>query len=184
MTIVQRIRVPAGMAFALTFLFFSHPRQDLFLAGLGLALAGLGVRFWAAGHIEKGRQLAAGGPYQRTRNPLYLGSFLIGLGFTLAAAQAWLAALFVLLFLALYIPVMRREEKELEQSFGPEYDSYRQRVPLFLPRLSVGNPTGKSSQEPLTCNFQWRLFILNREYNAVMGFVVIALVLWAKMLWS
>ena len=87
MTIVQRIRVPTGMAFALTFLYFSHPRQDLFLAGLGPALAGLGVRIWAAGHIEKGSQLAASGPYQRTRNPLYFGSFLIGLGFTLASAQ-------------------------------------------------------------------------------------------------
>ena len=184
MTIVQRIRVPAGMAFALTFLYFSHPRQDLFLAGLGPALAGLGVRIWAAGHIEKGSQLATSGPYQRTRNPLYFGSFLIGLGFTLASAQVWLVVFFILLFFALYIPVMRREEKELEHTFGSEYDSYRRQIPLFLPRISVGSPTGASTSAPLPRNFQWRLFILNREYNAVMGFVVIAVVLWAKMSWS
>lgn len=184
MTVVQRIRVPAGMAFALIFLYFSHPRPDLFLAGLAPALAGLGVRIWAAGHIEKGSQLAAGGPYQRTRNPLYLGSFLLGLGFSLASAQVWLVVSFNLLFFALYLPVMRREEKELEQAFGSDYDSYRRQTPLFLPRLSVGNPTEASLSAPLTRNFQWRLFILNREYNAVMGFVTIAVVLWAKMLWS
>ena len=79
---------------------------------------------------------------------------------------------------------MRREEKELEHTFGSEYDSYRRQIPLFLPRLLVGNPTEASLSAPLTRNFQWRLFILNREYNAVMGFVVIAVVLWAKMLWS
>lgn len=180
MTAVQRIRVPAGMIFALVFVYFARPQMELFLAGLGLALAGLGVRVWAAGYIEKGSRLAAGGPYQWTRNPLYLGSFLIGLGFSLAAATPWLMVLFLLLFFALYVPVMRREESELEQAFGPEYESYRQKVPLFLPRLLVHNPTDST---PAGRNFQWRLAILNREYNAVAGFVIIAVVLWAKMSW-
>jgi protein-S-isoprenylcysteine O-methyltransferase Ste14 len=171
------------MAFALVFLIFSRPRMDLFLVGLGLALAGLGIRIWAAGHIEKGSQLAACGPYQWTRNPLYLGSFLIGLGFSLAAAKVWLVVLFLVLFFALYVPVMRREEGELEQTFGSEYKAYRRQVPLFLPRLSVGNPTEDSTLATAARNFQWRLVIINREYNAVVGFVMIALILWAKMLW-
>jgi hypothetical protein len=158
--------------------------MDLFLVGLGVALAGLGIRIWAAGHIEKGSQLAACGPYQRTRNPLYLGSFLIGMGFSLAAAKVWLAGLFLVLFFALYIPVMRREERELEQSFGSEYESYRRQVPFFLPRISVGNPTEDSTWALPTRNFQWRLVILNREYNAAMGLVLIAVVLWGKMLWT
>ena len=183
MTTVQRIRVPAGMAFALVFLYFSEPRMDLFPAGLGLAVLGLGVRIWATGHIEKGSRLAACGPYRWTRNPLYLGSLLIGLGLSLAAAQAWLAVLFLVLFFALYVPVMRQEERELEQAFGSEYESYRRQVPFFLPRLSVGNPTEDSTPAASTRNFRWRLVILNREYNAVVGFVTIAVVLWAKILW-
>ncbi|MCH8820267.1 MAG: isoprenylcysteine carboxylmethyltransferase family protein [Acidobacteria bacterium] len=183
MTAVQRIRVPAGMAFALIFLYFSRPRMDLFLVGLGLALAGLGIRIWAAGHIDKGSRLAACGPYRFTRNPLYLGSFLIGLGFSLAAAKAWLVVLFLILFFALYVPVMRREERELEHSFGSEYESYRRQVPFFLPRFSVGNPTEDSTPETATRNFQWRLAILNREHHAVVGFVMITVVLWGKMLW-
>ena len=183
MTAIQRIRVPAGMAFALIFLYFAHPRMEHFLVGLGLALAGLGVRLWAAGHIEKGSRLAACGPYRWTRNPLYLGSFLMGLGFSLAAAKVWLAVLFLVLFFALYVPVMRREERELEQSFGSDYESYRRQAPFFLPRLPVGNPTENAHPAVNTRNFRWRLVILNREYNAVLGFLVIAVALWAKMLW-
>ncbi len=182
MTTIQRIRVPAGMIFALVFIYSARPQMELFMAGLGLALAGLGVRIWAAGHIEKGSRLAARGPYQFTRNPLYLGSFLIGLGFSLAAATAWLMVLFVLLFFALYVPVMRREESELDHSFGSEYEFYRQKVPLFLPRLPVRHSTD-STPESGDRNFQWRLELLNREHNAVVGFVVIAVVLWAKMSW-
>ena len=170
------------MAFALIFLYFSSPKMDLFLVGLGLALTGLAMRVWASGHIEKGSRLAACGPYRWTRNPLYLGSFLIGLGFSLAAAKVWLAVLFGVLFVALYVPVMRREERELEQSFGSEYESYRRQVPFFLPGLPVGNPPRELPSATATRNFQWRLVILNREYNAVVGFVMIAVVLWAKML--
>ncbi|MEE8348034.1 MAG: isoprenylcysteine carboxylmethyltransferase family protein [Acidobacteriota bacterium] len=183
MTVVQRIRVPSGMAFALIFLYFSRPRMDLFLFGIGLALIGLALRVWAAGHIEKGSRLAACGPYQWTRNPLYLGSLMMGLGFSLASARAGLVLLFLVLFFALYIPVMRREEKELAQSFGSEYDSYRRQVPFFLPRLTVGHSKGKRDPAVRTRNFQWHLVILNREYNAVGGLVAIALVLWAKLLW-
>jgi hypothetical protein len=79
---------------------------------------------------------------------------------------------------------MRREEKELEQSFSSEYESYRRQVPFFLPRISAGNPTEDPNPATATRNFQWRLVIINRESTAVVGFVMIAMVLWGKMLWT
>src|ERR1700733_3935465 len=60
----------------------AQPRNNiLFLLGLFVALAGETIRFWAAGHIRKGRELAQQGPYAMTRNPLYLGSFVMSCGF-------------------------------------------------------------------------------------------------------
>ena len=184
MTSVQRIRVPAGFVFAAIYLYFSQPRIDFLLAGLALATAGLALRLWASGHIEKGARLAARGPYRWTRNPLYFGSFLMGLGFTLAAANVWLLGLFLFLFLLIYIPVMRREEEELGQAFGSPYESYRQRVPMFVPYLKFPAPVEESVSQDGPGNFQWRRVILHREYNTVIGFLIITALVWVKMIWQ
>ncbi len=184
MTSVQRIRVPAGFVFAAIFLYFSQPRIDFLPAGLALAAAGLALRIWASGHIEKGTRLAARGPYRWTRNPLYFGSFLMGLGFTLAAANVWLLGLFLFLFLLIYLPVMRREEEELGQAFGSHYASYRQRVPMFVPYLKSPAPVEESVSQDGPRNFQWRRVILNLEYNTVIGFLLMTALVWVKMIWQ
>lgn len=176
----QRIRVPAGFVFAALFLLLSKPTPALFLVGVALAALGLATRIWAAGHLEKWKRLAIGGPYRLTRNPLYLGSFLMGLGFTLASARVLLVSLFALLFISIYLPVMRREERELNSAYGEEFRTYRRSVPLFFPvpwRWSA--PAARAG----TSNFQWSKVILNREYQAVIGFVVISLLIGLKMLW-
>lgn len=184
MTSIQRIRVPAGFVFAALYLYFSRPQGDFLVGGLTLASAGLAFRIWASGHIEKGKHLAARGPYRWTRNPLYFGSFLIGLGFTLAAANLWLLGLFLFLFLIIYIPVMRREEEELTQTFGAQFETYRQRVPMFVPYPDTSDPLAESVEADGHSNFQWRRVILNREYNTVIGFLIISALVWAKMLWT
>ena len=181
MTPVQRIRVPAGFLFGLLYLYFSSPRPLWFAVGMVFCLLGLALRFWASGYLEKGRRLATRGPYARTRNPLYLGSFLLGLGFTLASSQLWLTALYVFLFAAVYRPVMRREEEELS-SFGPEYRAYREGVPLFFPRARA-YPAAKG-QEQDECNFLARRAILNGEYRTVIGFLIVAALSAMKMLWT
>ena len=95
MTTIQRFRVPVGFAYALVYLYFAAPRPVWFWAGMLLALVGLAIRIWAAGCLRKFEQLTLSGPYLWSRNPLYLGSFLIGLGFTLAGAQLWLLVVFL-----------------------------------------------------------------------------------------
>lgn len=182
-TRIQRMRVPVGFAYALLFLYFSAPRPPLFYPGLIIAASGLAVRFWASGYLNKGRELAMAGPYAWTRNPLYFGSFLMGLGFTIAGSKPWLMALFPLLFFLIYWPVMQREERELTGAFGTSYQTYRSEVGLFLPWRSSGIAATGSSNPTVDGNFQWSKVIFNREYKAVIGFIFIAALIWGKMLW-
>jgi hypothetical protein len=100
-----------------------------------VSLLGLALRAWAAGHIRKNAQLATSGPYAFTRNPLYLGSFLLGLGFTIASGRLLLGVLFAALFLGIYLPVMRVEASHMAELFGSEFETYRRSVPLFFPRI-------------------------------------------------
>jgi protein-S-isoprenylcysteine O-methyltransferase Ste14 len=170
--LLQRLRVPLGFVFGALFLIFAAPSEPRFSVGMAVALGGLLLRVWAAGHLRKHTALAQSGPYRWTRNPLYLGSFFLGLGFSLAAGVWWFMPLFLALFGALYIPVMRREEEELRQAYGGEYLRYMAGVPFFLPRRPrPGGPTCEG--------FAWRRVLLNREYNAVIGYMLLgAYLLW------
>ena len=82
-TPIQRFRVPLGFLFAAIFLIFAKPELLTLFMGGAIAVVGLLVRAWAAGHIRKNQTLAVSGPYAHTRNPLYLGSFILGVGFTI-----------------------------------------------------------------------------------------------------
>src|ERR1051326_3894719 len=121
-TWIQRWRVPLGFVCAAIFLWLAKPTRTALLAGAIVSLLGLLIRAWAAGHIRKNAQLAISGPYAFTRNPLYFGSFLLGLGFTIASGQVVLALLFAALFVGIYLPVMRVEASTLAELFGNDYE--------------------------------------------------------------
>jgi len=178
---LQRVRVPLGFVYAAAFLYWAVPRPRLLLVGVVVAAAGLAVRVWASGYLNKGRVLATEGPYSRTRNPLYFGSFIMGLGFTLSGSNAWLLGAFLVLFFLIYLPVMKREEAELESAFGERFRDYREHVPLFMPAFgNRARPVGLMAKG----NFQWAKVISNREYKAVIGFLLIAALMWGKMIWK
>jgi protein-S-isoprenylcysteine O-methyltransferase Ste14 len=158
---LQRIRVPLGFVFAILFVVFSKPDRTTLIVGGIISLIGLAIRAWASGHIRKASELAVSGPYAYTRNPLYLGSLILGLGFTIAAGVWWLGLLFVLLFLGIYLPVMRVEVEDIRRIFGPEFDEYEREVPLFLPRLT---PWRKNERK-----FDVSLYLRYREYRAAVG---------------
>src|SRR4026208_1360347 len=135
-TWIQRWRVPLGFICGAAFIFFARPTPKMLLIGASGSLLGLAVRPGAAGHIRKNAQLATSGPYAFTRNPLYLGSFLLGLAFTIASGRWWLGLLFAPLFCGLYVPVRRVEASTMAELFGREFETYRQAVPLFFPRIT------------------------------------------------
>ena len=173
---MQRWRVPLGFVCGALFIFFARPTVWTLIIGGAVALPGLALRAWASGHLRKNEALAVTGPYAYTRNPLYLGSFLLGLGFTIAAGQVWLVIIFVVMILGIYLPVMRVESGTLAGLFGKKYQRYAKEVPLFLPRLS---PYSRATAG----KFERSLYLRYREYRAAIGVIVAWAVLAAKMIY-
>ena len=168
-----RWRVPLGFALAIAYVIFSQPTRPLLVAGGGVALLGLIVRGWAAGSLDKNQNLATSGPYRYTRNPLYLGSALTGAGLAIAGGSAMMMLAFTALFLLVYWPVLRREERFLRRKFGATYDGYAASVPLLFPGWRAGPALG--------VRFGWARYRKNREYEAALGFAAALVFLVLKM---
>jgi protein-S-isoprenylcysteine O-methyltransferase Ste14 len=169
----RRIRVPSGFAFAALYLYFAKPSAWALVLGVVLIIPGLIIRALASGHVTKNEQLTTTGPYAHTRNPLYLGSLILALGFALASRSWWIGTAVILLFVAIYLPVISAEETFLRQRF-PEFDEYARQVPRLWPRLgSFGNSS----------KFSWDLYWKHREYNATVGAAAMLAALAAKLLW-
>ena len=107
--------------------------------GIPVSLLGLALRAWAAGCLAKNQQLATGGPYAYTRNPLYIGTLLVAAGLAIASRSPGLAALFVVVFLLVYLPVIQNEEQHLRQIF-PEYAGLRRAGPGAVSAIDSGPP--------------------------------------------
>ena len=168
-----RWRVPVGFAAGAVYLVFSQPTPRSLLVGGAVALVGLLLRAWAAGCLDKNRDLATAGPYAYTRNPLYLGSALMGAGFALAAGSWLIAGVFAGVFLLIYWPVIRREEAFLRSQFGDRYERYAAAVPLFLPSPFVAQLD--------SLKFSRQHYIENREYEAALGYAAALVFLALKM---
>lgn len=159
--LLQRIRVACGYIFAIAFLAFCQPTMRSIIIGVAVAIVGLLIRAWACGHLRKGKELDISGPYAFTRNPLYLGSFLITIGFGIASNVWWLAAAAIIFFLSIYLPVINVETSELESVMGAEYREYSRHVPRFIPRLWPWKHADRS--------FSFQLYLKNGEYMAALG---------------
>jgi protein-S-isoprenylcysteine O-methyltransferase Ste14 len=159
---LARLRVPLGFVAGILVLWLARPTWSLLALGTLIALAGETVRIWAAGHLEKSREVTRSGPYRWFRHPLYVGSVLMGVGVAIAG-NSGVAATAVAAYLAVTMTAaIRTEEAFLRSKFGSEYDEYcrgASRVPDR--RFSLARV--------------WR----NREYRAVLGmgavFAVLAL---------
>ena len=151
---LARLRVPLGFACAGLAFVLARPSLASWTAGVAIAAAGEAIRLWAAGHIEKGREITRSGPYRFVRHPLYLGSTIIGAGFAVAA-RSLPVALLTLGYLAVTLfAAIRTEEARLDEKFSGGYTAYR---------------TGRAA--PAERPFSWRRAMANREYRAAAGFV-------------
>lgn len=175
--VARRIRVPMGFVFAAFFLWLARPSALFLGLSLILVLPGLALRGYASGYVQKNRELTVSGPYAHTRNPLYLGSMTIAFGFALAARSVWIALAMAVLFLAIYIPVIRGEEEYLRGQFAG-FDAYAARVPRLLPRLTPAAETGSTGGQ-----FSRALYQKHREYNALLGAATMYAALILKMIW-
>jgi protein-S-isoprenylcysteine O-methyltransferase Ste14 len=155
------------------FAWFSHPDFMSLAAGLPLSACGLALRAWAAGHLAKDQRLATSGPYSFTRNPLYLGTLITALGLAAAARSIGLALLFASLFALVYLPAIELEEQHLAEILAG-YTEFAARVPLLIPRW----PARFGSDR-----FSAALYIKNREYQALLGWLIGAAWLVVRAVW-
>src|ERR1035437_3064195 len=174
--IARRIRVPLGFLFAVLYFWLARPSWRWLAVAAIVVAPGLLIRALASGHVRKNEALATSGPYAYTRNPLYLGSLLMGLGFAVAARSWWVGIVLVVMFFAIYLPVIRDEEAFLRHKF-PEFEEYARQLPRMFPRLA-----GRSSENEARSGFSMDLYLKHREYNALLGALAMVAALLVKMI--
>lgn len=170
--VARRIRVPLGFIFAVVYVWLARPTKDSLIVGAIVLLPGLVLRGFASGHVQKDTQLTTSGPYAYTRNPLYVGSLMLAAGFAIAARSWWIVTIILMMFAAIYVPVIAGEERYLRATF-PGYDDYARHVPRMLPRLT---PYGRQQSAYSSARY-WK----HREYEASIGCVAVLGVLVVKL---
>jgi protein-S-isoprenylcysteine O-methyltransferase Ste14 len=153
--LLARWRVPLGFVTAAVTLAFASPTWASLRTGFAVALAGEAIRLWAAGHLEKSREVTRSGPYQFMRHPLYVGSSVMAVGIVIAANHVVVAVVAAIYMTSTIVAAVRTEEAFLRRTFGDTYDRYR-----------------SDTAEPMTRRFSLTRALRNREYRAVTGLLV------------
>jgi protein-S-isoprenylcysteine O-methyltransferase Ste14 len=176
--LAKKLRLPLGFVLGIGYLLLApgSASPEGLTVGAIVALVGVFVRGWAAGHIVKNKQLATTGPYAHTRNPLYFGSFLIGAGFAIAAHVS-LILVVVAFWLFVYAPTMGREREGMRSRFPEDYGHYERNVPMFFPRMTPwSGPPGSApdAREPWSLS----LYMRHGEWRAALVYVLAIGWLW------
>jgi protein-S-isoprenylcysteine O-methyltransferase Ste14 len=159
MAFLAKKRVPLGFVTTILAVILARPTWTTWRYGLLVALAGEAIRVWAAGHLEKGREVTSSGPYRWIGHPLYVGSSILALGVVIAAWSIPLAIVAAIYMGSTITAAIRTEEAFLRRAFGDAYDRYQQSGAFAL-----------SASAPR--RFSPARVMRNREYRAVVGLVV------------
>lgn len=159
---LARLRVRLGLLVGIVVLWLATPAWPNLVAGALVASCGEGLRLWAAGHLEKGREVTRSGPYRWLRHPLYAGSALLGIGLAIAVTHLGAAAL-VLVYAGLTLAAAARSEQAwLRSKFGAEYERY------LAGAFAVSDR-----------RFSLQRALYNREHHTVAGVLgIVALLAW------
>jgi protein-S-isoprenylcysteine O-methyltransferase Ste14 len=152
---VTRLRVPLGFVCGAVAFWLARPTPVSVLTGMTVATAGELIRLWAAGHIDKGREITRSGPYRFIRHPLYAGSAIMGIGFMIAARSISSAIVVGVYLVVALVLAARAEEAALDARFAGEYSAYRE---------------GRAA--PSDRPFSLARVKANREYRAVIGLIL------------
>ena len=164
----------------------ASPTEQSLRLGLLFVLLGEALRLWANGYVghvkvnwtQKWRhdprigQLITAGPYAYVRHPLYLGTFLIGVGFCIIVGNLWLALAALGFFLVIYRRKMAQEEAILLEEWGPEFERYQQAVPRWL-------PTGRHNPHPHG-RWSWQGIMASKELKTLVWVLVLLNVMYFR----
>ena len=164
-----------GMAWAFSIVLILSARQYPTLPGILICFLGATLRFWASGYLAKDDKLSVGGPYGMTRNPLYVGTWLMGAGTAIAIENWWLTGIFAPGYFVVYHYIILDEESKLRGIFGPPFDLYLKTVPRFFPRpWPVSIEKRKTINEnPDRFHFSWTLAMKHKAYEAYAAFAAL-----------
>ncbi|HEY5649674.1 MAG TPA: isoprenylcysteine carboxylmethyltransferase family protein [Nitrospiria bacterium] len=175
---VQRITlktIPVYICIGLL-IYFAQPEMSWLIPGVVLIVIGEWIRVWAAGHLRKTKEVTTTGPYSYVKNPLYLGTLLILIGFCLMAKNLYLLGTGLLVFFAYYAPFKKKREGDrLFQYFGEAWVDYDKAVPDYFPSFT---PYAKRGDR----RWQWSAFFENSEDGTFIA-VVIGVVLIGVRYW-
>jgi protein-S-isoprenylcysteine O-methyltransferase Ste14 len=152
MRFLARWRVRLGALTVLAALLLARPTWQAWTWGLAVALLGEALRIWAAGHLEKSREVTRSGPYRWLQHPLYAGSAVIAAGAAIASRSAIVGVLAAIYMTTTITAAVKTEAAALRAAFGRTYDEYR---------ASRGTPMDR--------RFAWSRAMRNREYRAAIG---------------
>ena len=127
------LRQGIGLLLVAVCAYFANQDKGFVTLGLALAVAGQIFRIYAAGFIHKNKQLASTGPYALVRHPLYLGNFLIMIGFTIAAANWYVTLVVVMFWLIWYPAAIAYEDTKLERIFEDEWRAWSKNIRAVIP---------------------------------------------------
>jgi len=161
--LLARWRVFLGFVFAAVVLWLATPTPPSLAIGAAVSMLGESLRLWAAGHLEKSKEVTMSGPYRYTRHPLYLGSSLIGIGMAIVANNLIVAAIVIAYLVLTLTAAMRSEEAHLREKFGDAYDAYAEKRAPQVERA-----------------FSLQRALYNREHHTMLGLLAGLVALWLK----
>ena len=169
---IARLRVALGFICGAAVLGLAEPTAMSLALGVAIGACGEAIRFWAAGHLNKSREVTSSGPYRWCAHPLYVGSSVIGAGLAVASENLVVAALIAMYLTVTLTAAIRTEELFLRRTFGDRYDRYKTGAALD----GRGASDGTASDRP----FSLAQARANREHRALIGLVVATLLLVLK----
>jgi protein-S-isoprenylcysteine O-methyltransferase Ste14 len=160
---LARLRVTLGFVFGALVLWLAEPTGATLAAGTAIAVVGEALRIWAAGHLNKAREVTASGPYRWLAHPLYVGSSIMGVGLAVVSASPLVFGLIALYLAVTLTAAIKSEEAFLRDRFGDRYAQYR------------NGPRVESAR-----NFSVAQAMANHEYRALVGLGLAVLLLALK----
>ena len=147
--------------------------EDAFGLGLlpwCLALAGAGVRLWAAGNLRKNREVTRSGIYRMVRHPLYMGNCFLYLSILLALGDPILGiGLFLVLLYLVHYPVMFQEEARLTGEYPEQAEAWRGTLRLVPNVFAL-------PQAIATARFTFRLALRNHGLSGFWGVALLPVI--------